>query len=183
MSEKYKIRDQDSLYFITFAVVRWVDVFTRLVYRELMVDSIKHCQDNKGLMVFSWCLMSNHIHMIVGRKRITKIEDIIRDFKKFTSVHICRAIESNLRESRKDWMLRIFSEEASKTNKHQKYCFWQNTYHPIELFDNEIMDQKLKYVHQNPVKAGIVSEPEHYLYSSASNYAGLGGLIDVKFIE
>lgn len=118
MSEKYKIQDQDKLYFITFAVVHWVDTFTRPLYKDIIVDSLQYCQREKGLDIYAWCLMTNHLHLIAGRNGNTKLEDIIRDFKKYTSVHICRQIEENDGESRKKWLLWIFRETAKKSNKH-----------------------------------------------------------------
>lgn len=183
MSEKYKIRDQDRAYFITFAVEGWVDVFTRQSYKEIVLDSLRFCQREKGLVLYSWCLMTNHIHLIVGRKGDAKIEDIIRDFKKYTSVTICRTIESSPKESRREWMLTIFRNSAMESGKHTKYKFWQNEYHPIELFYNAMMDQKLDYVHNNPVKEGIVESPEDYLYSSARDYCGKKGLLEVEFMD
>jgi REP element-mobilizing transposase RayT len=183
MSEKYKVRDQERPYFITFAVEGWVDVFTRQSYKDIMLESIRYCQKEKGLILYAWCLMTNHIHMIVGRIGENKIEEIIRDFKKYTSVHICRAIEDNPTESRKEWMLNIFSSSAVKSEKHVKYKFWQNEYHPVELFYNEMMDQKLEYIHENPVKEGIVESPEEYLYSSARDYAGRKGLLEIVFMD
>ena len=95
MSEKYKVRDQDRPYFITFAVEAWVDVFTRPVYKEIMLDSLRFCQQQKGLVLYAWCLMTNHIHLIAGRKGEEQIEEIIRDFKKYTSVHVSRVIQRN----------------------------------------------------------------------------------------
>jgi len=83
VSGKYKIRDQDKIYFVTFSVVQWIDVFTRSVYKEILIENLKYCQGNKGLEIYAWCLMSNHIHLIVGRDGQEKIHDIIRDFKKF----------------------------------------------------------------------------------------------------
>ncbi len=184
MSEKYKIRDQDKLYFITFAVVYWVDVFTRNIYKDLVIESLRYCQQKKGLEIYGWVIMSNHIHLIVGRGGDVKIEDIIRDFKKYTSVHIGKMIEENRQESRKSWMLKLFSNAADKSKKHIKYKFWQNEYHPIELNTNNIMDQKLAYLHNNPVEAGFVDEPAAYTYSSARNYAtNKKGLLNIKFIE
>jgi putative transposase len=183
MSEKYKVRDQDRPYFITFAVEAWVDVFTRRLYKDIVLDSLRFCQREKGLILYAWCLMTNHIHLIVGRGGEDKIEDIIRDFKKYTSVHICRAIESNAVESRKAWMLSVFADAALNSRKHQKYKFWQNEYHPVELSTNAIMDQKLDYVHNNPVKDGFVDRPEEYLYSSARDYAGMRGLLEVQFMD
>lgn len=182
MSEKYKIRDQDRLYFITFAVVHWIDIFTRSLYRDIVVESLKYCQKEKGLVIYAWCLMTNHIHLIVGREGTVKLEDIIRDFKKYTSVQVCRAIEENHQESRRRWLLWMFRQTALKSKKHQKYCFWQQEYHPVELSSNQMMNQKLTYIHDNPVVAGIVESAEDYLYSSAKDYAGRKGLIKVEFI-
>lgn len=160
MSEKYKVRDQDRPYFITFAVESWVDVFTRQVYRDILLGSLRHCQSEKGLIIYAWCLMTNHIHLIVGRRGESSIEEIVRDFKKFTSVQVCRAIESNAQESRKSWMLRLFQSAALDSKKHIKYKFWQNDYHLVELFSNELVDQKLEHIHDNAVKEGMVDKPE-----------------------
>jgi REP element-mobilizing transposase RayT len=97
MSEKYKIQDQEQLYFITFAVVGWIDVFTRRQYCDLLIESLRYCQREKGLVVYAWCIMSNHIHLIIGRNKEFKHEAIVGDFKKFTSVQLCKAIEENPR--------------------------------------------------------------------------------------
>ncbi len=182
MSEKYKVHDQERPYFITFAVENWIDVFTRQQYKDIIIESLQHCQKQKGLIIYSYCLMSNHIHLIVGRKGESKIEEIVRDFKKFTSVHVCRTIENNLAESRKGWMLKLFQSAADDSNKHTKYKFWQNEYHPVELYNNDTIDQKLEYIHDNPVKEGIVDRPEDYLYSSARDYAGTKGLLEIEFM-
>ena len=127
--------------------------------------------------------MTNHLHMIIGRNRVYRIDEIIRDFKKYTSVHICRAIEGNVSESRRRWMLNIFGCAANESNKHQRYKFWQNEYHPIELSSNAVVDQKLMYIHENPVKEEIVENPEDYLYSSARDYAGRKGLLEIAFAD
>ena len=183
MSEKYKIRDQDKIYFITFSVVQWVDIFTKTEYKDVLVSSLEYCCREKGLEIYSWCIMTNHIHLIVGRRGLPKLEEIIRDFKKYTSVAIIKAIRTNPFESRKEWLLWMFSKLAEKSSKHQKYCFWQNEYHPIELSDADMMQQKLDYIHANPVKAGFVDEAEHWRYSSAIDYAGGNGMLNIKFIE
>ncbi len=183
MSQKYKIRNQDCIYFVTFSVVQWIDLFTRPVYKDLLIENLTYCQKHKGLEIYAWCIMTNHIHLIIGRSGDNQIQDIIRDFKKFTSVKLAREIEHNIHESRQTWLLNIFREIAEKSSKHQKFKIWQNDYHPIELSSNSLMQQKLDYIHQNPIKAQIVAEPEHYLYSSAIDYAGGKGLLPIKFIE
>ena len=128
--------------------------------------------------------MTNHVHLIVGKEEEDNMEDIIRDMKKFTSVHICKAIESNSTESRREWMLELFKRAALESGKHTKYMFWQNDYHPVELSTNLLLRQRLDYIHNNPVVAGIVDKAEEYLYSSARDYYGTGkGLLDILFIE
>ena len=105
MSSKYKIRDQDKLYFVSFAVVYWVDVFTRKEYRDLFLISLEHCRHKKGLEVYAWCIMSNHVHLIIGSS-LDPIEAILRDLKKYTATKIIEAIKSNNKESRKEWIIR-----------------------------------------------------------------------------
>ena len=126
--------------------------------------------------------MTNHIHLIVGRNGVYKIEDIIRDFKKYTSVQMIKTIKENGQESRKEWLLWMFRKLAEKSSKHQKYCFWQNEYHPIELSDNQMMQQILDYIHENAVVEQVVANTQEYLYSSAIDYSGGKGLLDVKLI-
>lgn len=181
MSTKYKVRNQEKLYFISFAVVYWIDVFIRNEYKNLFLDSVRCCQRNKGLEVYAWCIMTSHVHMIIGTKD-QNIEDIIRDLKSYTSRTIREAITNNPQESRKEWLLWMMKRAGIKNNNNQDYQFWQQSYHPIELWDNYMKEQKLEYLHQNPVGAGFVDSAESYLYSSARDYAGENGLLPVLFL-
>ena len=119
MGRKYAIHDPSDIYFVTFTVVNWVDIFTRDVYREIIIDSICFCQEKKGLEVFAYCMMTNHIHLIIRAKEGFNLSDIIRDLKSFTSRKIRKALESNNRESRREWMLYLFGS-AGKFNKRNK---------------------------------------------------------------
>jgi REP element-mobilizing transposase RayT len=180
--DRYLITDQNGLYFITCTVVHWVDVFTRPEYKLEIVKSLKFCQENKGLIIYAWCLMTNHVHLICSAREGHRISDIIRDFKKFTAKSLLSLVEGE-GESRRDWMLYRF-EYAGKFDKRiTKYKFWRESNHAVYLETNEMMQQRLDYIHENPVKAMIVENPEEYLFSSARNYAGLDGLLDVEFIE
>ena len=108
MSTGYQINDQEGLYYLTFQVVDWVDIFTRQVYRDLVVESFKYCIENKGLDLFAFVIMSNHIHLI-AQSTNGKLSEIVRDFKKFTSKRIIEII-LEIPESRKIWMLDRFSK-------------------------------------------------------------------------
>ena len=179
----YKIRNQAAIHFITFAVAEWVDVFTRKGYRDIVLESLKYCQSEKGLLLHCWCIMSNHLHLILSAKN-HDLSDILRDFKKFTSKQIIEAIQSNDHESRKDWMLKIFREEGMKNSRNKNYQFWRQDNQPQELYSPTFIFQKINYTHNNPVEAGIVERAEHYLYSSAKDYffTKKCGLLDLMFL-
>lgn len=182
MSSKYKINNPDGIYFLSTAVVNWIDVFTRREYKDIVIDSLKFCMEKKGLLVYAYVIMSNHIHLILGRdENGSDLSSIIRDFKKFTSSQLIEAIAINPQESRRDWMLWMFERAGKKNSNNKKYQFWQQDNHPIEL-EGEWIDQKLEYIHNNPIEAGWVEEPEHYEYSSAMNYAGKSGKLSITSI-
>ncbi|MFZ6012009.1 MAG: REP-associated tyrosine transposase [Bacteroidota bacterium] len=183
MSRKYKVWDQNKLYFVTFAVIRWLDVFTRREYKDIFIDSLRYCQKHKGLELYAYCIMPNHVHMIIGRKSAQSLQRMVRDIKKYTSVKIFEAIENNPKESRKELFLWLFRRAGEANSNNVNHQFWQQHFHPIELSTNEMLEQRLNYIHQNPVKAGMVLSPEDYLYSSAVNYSGLPDkMIDVILI-
>ncbi|AMQ56938.1 REP-associated tyrosine transposase [Algoriphagus sanaruensis] len=184
MSRKYKIHNQEKLYFVTFTIVQWIDLFSRQVYRDIFLDSLKFCQIKKGLDLCAYCIMSSHIHLILGRNGDQKLEDIIRDIKKYTSVKIIQTIKESQEESRRIFLLHHFSKAGNSNPNNSIYQVWQQHNHPIELNTNEKVHRCLNYIHNNPVVAGIVLSPEEYLYSSAKNYARHPEtLIDVILID
>ncbi len=111
--------------------------------------------------------------MIVSGYGSQKLEDIIRDIKKYTSLKIINAVADNPQESRKELLLWLFERAGTRNSNNTRYQFWQQHNHPVELNTNEKLEQRLNYIHNNPVDAGIVRYPEEYLYSSAGNYARL----------
>ena len=182
MGLKNKISD-GYMYFLTITVVNWIDIFTRPVYRHIIIDSLQYNIDNKGLIIPGWCLMSNHIHLLAQADEGYHLSDIIRDFKKFTSKAIIKEIQENPKESRKKWLLREFSFAGKVLKKPQHFKFWQDGSEAKEIHTLPFLEQKLNYIHNNPVKAEIVAEPHEYLYSSAIDYSGGKGLIDVVLIR
>ena len=180
MSRKgYIIHDQQALYFLTFTVVGWIDIFTRQSYRDIVMESFKYCRQKKGLHLHGYVIMSNHEHLIVSVDEGFTVSGFIRDCKKFTSKKITDAIENSGTESRKEWMLHQFKYYASLHTRNETYQLWEHDNHPIELSSPVFIQQKIDYIHQNPVNAGLVYRAEDYIYSSASNYAGLDQIIDV----
>ena len=179
--------------FISFATVYWLDIFIRPIYKDILVDSINYCIKEKGLIVYAYVIMSSHVHMIIGTRK-EKMQDILRDLKKFTSKSIIRTILENPVESRKEWLIWMIERAGKKNGNNKKYQFWQQHNKPIELSDNKIMQQKLDYlpavqilcqasIHNNPVEEGVVFEPYEYKYSSAIDYAGNKGMVTIELLE
>ncbi|MDD3741404.1 MAG: transposase [Bacteroidales bacterium] len=182
MTTGYQIKEQSELHYLTLQVVEWVDIFTRIIYKEIIIDSLKFCQKNKGLQIFGYVIMTNHIHLIANSVDGC-LSDTLRDFKRFTSNKILKEIQENTQESRKDWMLKVFQNKAIQHSRNEKYQFWTHENHAIHLYTPKFTWKKLEYIHNNPVRAGIVQYPEHYLFSSARNYAELDSSIDVIILD
>ena len=176
MSRKYKFHNPDGAYFISFAVQGWVDVFTRNIYKDILVDSLEHCINEREMELFAWCIMTNHVHLMARANGDSSLPEILRDFKKFTSKKILKTISQNDRESRRDWLINQFHTEKGKR-------FWRGDNRPIEVWSNAVIAQKLSYIHNNPVQEGLVFRPEDYPYSSAIDYSGVKGMLAVTLID
>jgi REP element-mobilizing transposase RayT len=177
MSTGYLITEQDRAYYLTFQVVDWIDVFTRKEYKDIIIENFKYCQKHRQLELFAYVIMSNHIHLL-ARSGEENMSGFIRDFKTYTSKTIVSAIETG-NESRKEWMLKLFADYARKHNPEQKFQFWTHENHAEMIYSPAFVEQKIDYIHNNPVRAGYVARPWDYMYSSARNYADLESLIDV----
>lgn len=176
----YKIRDQNAIHYLTCTVVYWIGLFIRPLYRDVIIDSLKYCQQEKQLIIYGYVIMSNHVHLIVQSEN-SNLSGTIRDFKTYTSKHIIEKIKE-YPESRREWMLWMFERAAKKHKRNSKYQVWRHNNHPVELESNKFLAQKLEYVHMNPVRACIVQYPEQYLYSSAGVYADMPGVLEVTKI-
>lgn len=177
MSRNYKFHNPDGLYFVSFAVVEWSDVFTRAEYKNMVVDSLNYCVSNKGMEVIAWCIMTNHLHLIFRAIEGILPQNLLGDFKRFTSKALVTAIKENPQESRKELLLRAFKRAAQKSSNVDKYQFWRHDNKPIELWSNKVIREKVNYVHNNPVEEGLVFRPEDYRYSSAVDYNDEVGLV------
>ena len=165
------------------ATVGWVDVFTRPELKMVVIDSLRYCQRNKGLIINAWCLMTSHLHMIVAGNTGQPLSGTLRDFKKFTAKQLIKTIDVPS-ESRCGWMLPLFSEVADGLRRVTWYKVWQDGNHPEILTSRRFIEQKLTYIHNNPVMEDIVEKPQDYLYSSARDYytEDQKGLLDLELL-
>ncbi len=180
--DKYLISDKAGCYFVTFTVIHWIDIFSRKEYRDIIVDSLNYCIDHKGLVVYAWVIMSNHIHLVITTKSDHgNISEIIRDLKNHTLKEITKEIQA-IPESRKEWLLNAMSKEAKRIGRATYYKLWKDDNHAITI-DGKIVGikERINYIHDNPVRNGLVHEQWEYVYSSAKDYQGKKGLVKIEF--
>lgn len=165
--------DPAGSYFLTCTTVEWVDVFTRVAYKDIIIEALSYCVENKGLIVHAYVIMSNHVHLVISRTEDgQRFSDIVRDFKKFTAARLLKNIKSSRVESRRAWVLDIFQKNGLKNSNNKQYQFWQQHNKPILLYSSAVFRQKIDYIHNNPVRQGLVFNPSDYVYSSATAYEG-----------
>lgn len=184
MSRNYKIHNSQGIYFISFATIGWVDVFTRPRYKEILIESLEWCQEHKGLMIHGWCIMTSHVHLIISTesKEEKALSRTIGSLKTFTSQKLLADIKASADESRREWMLDLFRIAGAANSNNVTNQFWQQHNKPIELWSPEVMMQKLIYLHQNPVVEGFCESAVHYPYSSAVDYAGGQGKLKIALL-
>ena len=181
---RYKILDQNGLNFLTFTLVDWVDLFTRPIYCEMILDSLRFCQKEKGLNIFAYVIMPSHLHLLLQTENTDGLSPIIQSFKSFTAQQILKYLkDSSQPESRREWLLNRFAFNAKKQKTHSDYQVWQRDNHPVLLYSPRAIRKNLNYIHNNPIASGFVDEAAHYRFSSASNYANGTGLLDVTLLD
>jgi len=157
----------DELYFVTLTVVDWIDVFTRRYYCDFIVENLAYCQKHLHLNVYAYVIMTNHLHLVADVSE-GSLGNVLGRFKSRTSKKLFDMIANNTQESRRDWMIKAF-ERAGKYNPlNEGHQFWQNGNYPVSLFSPGVIDQKINYIHENPVKAGFVGSAHECWYSSAN---------------
>ena len=180
MPTGYQIGDPRACYFLTLQVVDWVDVFSRKRYRDIVIESLKYCRQHKGLKLYGYVVMTNHVHFLCACPD-GNLSSTLGDMKKFTSRLIRESIQ-NEPESRRDWMLALFARAARSQARSDQFQVWTHENHAIECFTTDFSHSKLDYIHLNPVRAGFVEKAEDWLYSSARNFTSLAALMDIDYM-
>lgn len=185
MNEKKEQKtDPQACSYITFNTVDWVDVFVRPAYKQIIVDELNCCIVSKGLIVYAWCLMSNHLHLLARNSDPGGLARIEKDFKRVTTNKILEVLETET-DLRKDWMLRRFEHCSQSLKRIEKFQVWQTCSNPsfINFKDVFKLKEKVLHIHENPVRDAIVDRPEDYVFSSARDYAGLKGQVRTTVID
>ncbi len=163
MRSRYTINEPHSAYFVTSTIVNWLPIFTTAARCDILIQSFLHCRQHKSLQIHAWVVLDNHFHAILSGPDLPAT---LRSFKGFTA----QVILQQLKFEKCDWLLdqlALHRAEHKRTSEHQ---VWQEGVHPQAIGNDTIMQQKLEYLHQNPVKRGLVAAPEHWRFSSAHEW-------------
>ena len=163
MRSNYKITVKDGVHFITSTIIEWLPVFTTRTYFEIIIDSLKFCQDNKQLKLYAYVILDNHFHLIVSAPDLPAV---LASLRKFTA----RGIINQLKHDEKKWLLNQLAYYKKRHKTNSDFQVWEEGTQPKLITTDKMLLQKTEYIHYNPVKRGLVDEPEHWRYSSARNY-------------
>ncbi|HLZ88546.1 MAG TPA: transposase [Puia sp.] len=174
----------DSCYFLTLNTVDKIDVFTRPAYKQVIADTLNYFVETQGLAVYSWCLMTSHLHLIVRTKEAAAPAYFEREFKKHTTLTILKTIETEM-DFRRDWMLQHFEDYRKSLQRKEKFHLWQDCSSPLRIDCKQprMLFDRVMHIHENPVRERIVEQPEAYLFSSARDYIGRPGLVRVRVVQ
>jgi putative transposase len=179
-SKESHFSGRQPCYFLTFNTVDWIDIFIRPVYKQIIVHSLNHFIEHKGLNVYAWCLMSNHLHLLVQARENCVIAEIEKEFKSFTTKKILQDIDTEP-DTRRKWMMQHFENFGNLMGFMKKFHVWQTCSTPVfvDPFKKESLIEYADFIHSNPVRDRIVDSGSDYLYSSARDYAGMEGLVNI----
>ena len=178
MRTRYKFSEvKNQLYFVTVSVIEKIPVFTNSTYMDVLIDNMKFYRKQEDLKIYYFVIMDNHMHLIVLQK--DNISRVLQNFKSYTAKEILKLLEKDKRK----WILYLMEYFKKDYKRDSKYQFWQEGSHPQLIHSWDMLRQKANYIHFNPVKRGLVSEPADWLYSSARNFEGKESIFEVDELE
>lgn len=176
MRSRYKIFETEAPYFITSTIVEWLPLFTSMPYFEILRSSFQFSQKKKQLKIYAFVFMDNHVHAILQHPQLSRI---MQSIKSYTAFEILK----QLKEDKKVWALNVLQNYKLPHKNESRYQVWQEGFHPQLITDDDMLTQKIEYIHWNPVKRGFVDTPEAWRYSSARTFAGEQGVVEVDSLE
>jgi putative transposase len=176
MRSRYKIAELEAPHFITCTIVGWLPVFTRTKYLDIITDSLSFCRQQKGVRLHAYVILDNHLHLVVSADNLSQV---IRDFKR----HTANETLAVARQEDKQWLLKQFEFFKGVHKGESQHQVWQEAFHPQAITTEDKLRQKLEYIHHNPARIGLVDRAEDWRYSSARNYFGRDGVLEIDSIE
>jgi len=165
--------NENMMHFVTITVIEWIDILTNKEYFKIITNSLKYCRKNKGLLLYEYVIMTNHIHLIIAAKESYKLSQIISDFKKHTSREILKLLAKDNRK----YILGLLKTSYYKKKDYENQI-WQRENFPEPIETENFFESKVNYIHYNSVKKDYVEKPEDWVYSSAKDrILGKSGVI------
>lgn len=162
--KRIKLENENATHFLTLTIIEWIDIFTKPQYFNIIIDSLKYCRKNKGLLLYEYVVMTNHLHLIIQTSQGRKLSQVISDFKK----HTTREILNELKKDNRKYILNLIKNSFAKKKDYQNQI-WQRENYPEMIENEKFLKEKINYIYNNPVKKGCVENPEDWIYSSARN--------------
>ena len=170
---RYRFLPDDSgPYFLTATTNNWLPLFSNPDIAGILIDSLKFLISHQRIKLFAYVIMENHLHMVASGENLSKE---IGNFKTYTAR---QSIDYYQRNQLK-WILCQLALEKLNSSVKREYQFWQEGSHPQRIVDEKMLQQKVDYIHNNPVHRGYVDVAEHWRYSSARNYAEMEGVLPI----
>jgi len=170
---RYKIYEPTHPHFVTCTILHWLPIFTRKESVQIILDCLKFLQEKDELKLYAYVVLENHLHMVV---QSNDLEKSMKSFKQYTA----KALLKLLKTENVKTILEQLQFYKKAHHKATDYQVWEEGYQPKLMQTDEMMISKIKYIHENPVKRGYVDEEVHWRYSSARDYMGIDGLIDIE---
>ena len=162
MKSRYKVVESDGVYFTTSTIVEWIPIFTNEDTFQIVTNSLNYCINKNLFKIYSYVIMSNHLHLITSAENLS---ESMKSFKR----HTAKEIIEYLKKSKHDWLLNQLHFFKKRNKLDSDYQVWQEGFHPQLISSYKMLEQKIQYIHQNPVSKGFVNDPEYWKYSSANN--------------
>jgi putative transposase len=162
MRSRYLVHEPGRAHFVTATIVEWLPVFASAACCDILVASLAHCRERKALKIHAWVILDTHFHAVLAAPDLSAV---LRDMKSYTAKLLIEQVTAEGRQ----WLLNQL-QHFRAAHKPNQYQIWQEGSHPQAILTDDIMQQKLEYIHNNPVKRGFVVSPEHWRYSSAHDW-------------
>ncbi len=170
---RYKVYEPTHPHFMTCTILHWLPLFTNKDSVQIIIDSLTHLQKSDNLTIFSYVILENHLHLLAQSDDITKT---MQKFKSYTAYELLKLLQKNNAQT----LLNQFAYHKKAHRTESTYQIWEEGFHPKLIQSDSMMKEKIEYIHYNPVKRGYIEEAEHWRYSSAKDYAGVDGLLEIE---
>jgi REP element-mobilizing transposase RayT len=170
---RYKIYEPTHPHFLTCTILHWLPLFTNQESVQIIIDSLTHLQKSDNMTIFSYVILENHLHLVANSDDISKT---MQKFKSYTAYELLKLLQKKNAQT----LLKQFAFHKKAHKTHTTYQIWEEGFHPKLIQSEKMMMEKINYIHNNPVKRGYVDETIHWRYSSARDYNGTVGLLEVE---